>query len=85
MGITISLPDPLLECAKAEAALQGRTLSEYVEDAVRLHLYRRPNASPGREFKLITFDGGGLVDPTIDLNRTSELLARDDEEQYGRH
>lgn len=73
MRTTISLPDPLLELAKQHASEKGKTLSEFVEDAVRL-LVLQPTPSPAREpFQLLTV-GGVPLDPTVNLDRTSEIL-----------
>jgi hypothetical protein len=82
MGTTISLPESLLELAQKQASEQGKTLNEFVEVAVWSEVMKP--ARPREPFKLLTV-GGGLVDPTINLDRTSELICRDDEEQYGHH
>jgi hypothetical protein len=82
MRTTISLPDPLLENARRAANAQGVTLSELVADALRRHVAndRIPNAP---KFRLHTVRGR-LVNPEIDLDRTSALLTRDDEAAFAR-
>jgi len=78
---TISLPDPLLQTAKRTAAQRGVTLSVVVEDALRIHLAQADSPPARPPFRLITV-AGRLVNPHTDLNRTSELLTVDDEEQF---
>lgn len=82
MRTTVSIPDPLLENAKQLAAQRGTTLSDVVGDALRM-LLSKPEEPQGQAIRLPTFEGR-LVDPNLDLNRTSDLLARDDEEFYSR-
>ena len=81
MRTTISLPDPLLENARSAAQIQGLTLSELLADALRKHLAgERPAAA--QKFRLHTVRGK-LVNPNIDLDRTSALLVADDEAEFG--
>jgi len=82
MRTTISISDPLLETAKRRAAARGVTVSVIIEDALRVHLaaMKRSDAPP---FRLHTVRGK-LVNPDLDLDRTSALLALDDEATYGR-
>ena len=82
MRTTISIPEPLLETAKRRAAERGVTVSVVIEDALRGHLAatKRPEAPP---FRLYTVRGR-LVNPDLDLDRTSALIASDDEAAYGR-
>lgn len=77
---------PLLTNAKKAAAQRGVTLSVVFEDALRVMLAARP-AAGGKKFRLIRAGGGasgGLVNPDIDLNRTSQLLVDEDAEQYAK-
>jgi hypothetical protein len=80
MRTTIDLPEPLLQNAKQEAAALNVTLSEVVQDALRSHLARRPARGKSR-FKLHTVHGR-LVNPKLDLDRTSSLITQDDEAAY---
>lgn len=82
MRTTISISEPLLETAKRRAAERGVTVSVVIEDALRGHLAgaKRPEAPP---FRLHTVRGR-LVNPDLDLDRTSALIAADDEAAYGR-
>jgi hypothetical protein len=85
MRTTISLPEPLLENAKKCAAARGVTLSVLLEDALRSHLSR--NRSPSASsFRLRTVRGR-LVNPDLDLDRTSALITSEDESGFfgGRH
>jgi hypothetical protein len=80
MRTTISIPEPLLENAKRRAAKRGVTLSTLVEDALRSHLTEAPPPAAG-PFRLHTVRGK-LVDPRLDLDRTSALVSADDEAEY---
>lgn len=82
MRTTVSIPDELLEGAKEQAKARGVTLSEVVADALRAHL-AEDEAPRSPEFHLYTVRGK-LVNPAIDLDRTSALIATDDEGVYGR-
>lgn len=77
---TVDLPKPLLQNAKRLAARRGVTLSAVVEDALRSHLGAREEASQP-PFQLHTVRGT-TVRPDLDLDRTSALLAMDDEAEF---
>ena len=71
MRTTIRLDDALLRRAKARAAATGRSLNDFIADAVRVALAAgRPG---GRVVELPTFPGGILL-PGIDLDDTASLL-----------
>jgi hypothetical protein len=78
---TVDLPEGLLKNAKRHAARRGVTLSVVVEDALRSQLTAKKTAPPP-PFKLYTVRGK-LVAPDLDLDRTSELIAQDDESEFG--
>jgi len=71
MRTTIRLDDALLRRAKAQAAATGRSLNDFIADAVRAALAPRPRAS--RVMELPTFKGGTLL-PGVDLDDTAGLL-----------
>jgi hypothetical protein len=81
MRTTIDLPEPLLKNAKLRAAQRGVTLSVVVEDALRGHLASRITA-PASRFELHTVRGR-LAAEGLDLDRTSELIAQEDELEFG--
>ena len=85
MRTTVDVPEPLLENAKKRASMLGVTVSVVIQDALRSHLTRTsgstPGASPGGNFHLHTVRGK-LVQPQLDLDRTSALVALDDEAGY---
>lgn len=83
MRTTVAIADPLLENAKHYAEQRGTTLSNVVEDALRL-LLSQSASEPRPSFKLHTVKGR-LVDPDLNLDRISELIARDDEASFQRH
>jgi hypothetical protein len=82
MRTTVSVPDPLLENAKQRASERGITLSALIEDALRRHLSEMATVS-SKPFRLHTVRGR-LVNPSLDLDRTSALVATDDEAGYSR-
>ena len=81
MRTTISLPEPLLENAKQLAAERGITLSALLEAAVRNMVLAPKPASSAPPFRLHTVRGR-LVSPGLDLDRTSALVAADDETAF---
>lgn len=80
MRTTVSISDPLLANAKQLAAQRGTTLSDVVEDALRM-LLSSAGSKPVKPFRLVTVRGGP-TDPNLDLDRTSALITMDDEEFY---
>ena len=73
---TITLDAALLRDIKQRAAAEGVTVSQYMEDSLRL----RALSSPTREkkFELPTFPGGRLK-PGVNINSNAELQAILDE------
>ena len=82
MRTTIDLPDALLKNAKRRASRRGVTLSAFVADALRYLMAAKDAPSPP-PFQLHSVRGG-LVRPDLDLDRTTELILRDDEEEFAR-
>lgn len=82
MRTTVSISDPLLENARQSAARRGVTFSVMVEDALRLLLAKAP-AAAAVPFRLHTVRGK-LVDPDMDLSRTSALAVQEDEARFRR-
>ena len=71
MRTTIRLDNTLLRRAKAQAAASGRTLNDFISDAVRAAL---APARTGRDrVELPTFKGGALL-PGVDLDDSAALL-----------
>ena len=73
MRTTINLPDPLLSQARRLAAETGRTLTAFIEDAVRESLGRRRQSKESLPVRLNTFGGSGLQ-PGVDLDDSAALL-----------
>ncbi len=71
MRTTIRLDDTLLRRAKAEAAGSGRSLNDFIEDAVRAAV--APRVATRKAIVLPTFKGRGLQ-PGVDLDDSSNLL-----------
>jgi hypothetical protein len=78
---TINISEPVLRSARRRASERGVTLSAFAEDALRAQLARKESAA-APPFRLHTVRGR-LVLPDLDLDRTSALLALDDEAGFG--
>ena len=76
MRTTVRLPPGLVVQVKKLARETGRTMTEVIEDALRVAVARGPAAGP-RSVTIITVNGGGLQ-PGVDLDDTSALLDRMD-------
>lgn len=72
MRTTITIDDELLAQVKQQAALSGRTVSQTIEDAVRMSLQSRMD-EPAPRFVVVPFDGGGYQ-PGVDLDDNAALL-----------
>lgn len=70
MRTTIRLDDALLRQAKAMAAKSGRSLNDFIVEAVRAAIARRPSRAP---VELPSYKGNGLL-PSVDLDDSSALL-----------
>lgn len=73
MRTTINIDDHLLKEAKAAAAASGRSLTDFVEEALRERLARRQAQQKRERVSLPTF-GGGHLRPGVDLNDSARLL-----------
>lgn len=69
---TVNIDDRLLKQAKVAASKSGRTLSDLVDDGLRLLLSQRPTGE-GKSVELPTFGASGLR-PGVDLEDKSALL-----------
>ncbi len=78
MRTTIRLDEALLRRAKAHAAAMGRSLNDFITDAIRAALAVRPGRFGGTRPALPTFRGKGLQ-AGIDLDDTAALLDRMEE------
>jgi hypothetical protein len=74
MRTTIRLDDQLLRSAKRFAQDSGKSLTEVIEDALRLILSRRTAKQPRSTVKLTTVTGQGVL-PGVDLDDSAALLA----------
>ena len=82
MRTTVSIDDPLLENAKRHASERGVTLGAVIEDALRAYLVKSDREAE-KPFRLHTVRGR-MVNRHLDLDRTSALMAAEDEEAYAR-
>lgn len=80
MRTSIILDDELAEQLRARAKEKGQSLSAFLADAGRAAL-KAEKAVSRKPFKLVTYGEGGTF-PGINLDKTSELLAAEDEEKY---
>lgn len=74
MRTTILLPDDLYRDVRASAAGQGRTVTSFIEDALRAALRRLDEASARREPYVIRPFDGGVLPPDLDLDDNSAVL-----------
>lgn len=72
MRTTIRLDDDLLREAKARAARAGRSLNDFIEDAVRVALRAAPRGVAAPEIPV--FKGGRGVRPGVNLDSNAALL-----------
>lgn len=73
MRTTIRLDDTLLRRAKAQAAASGKSLNDFIADAVRAALAPRANRPGADAVALPTFRGRGLQNG-VDLDDSAALL-----------
>jgi hypothetical protein len=80
MRTTVTIQEPILDHARKEAARLGVTVSEVIELALRKYLVER-SEPVSKPFTLHTVHGQ-LVNPDLDLDRTSTLVIEDDQKFY---
>ncbi len=73
MRTTIRLNDHLLREAKARAARAGRSLNEFIEDAVRSAVLNDRQPS-GHAHDIPVFRGGRGLRPGVDLDSNAALM-----------
>ncbi|MDA0348323.1 MAG: ribbon-helix-helix domain-containing protein [Verrucomicrobia bacterium] len=81
MRTTILLDDELAENLRKAARIRGLSFSAFIAEAGRAAL-KASTSNKEEPFELIVAGGGGPK-PGIDLDKTSQLLAAEDEERYG--
>jgi hypothetical protein len=82
MRTTITLDERLLAQLKRRAAESGTSVSNLVEQAVRLFVRTpRTPAAPPQAFELVTFGAGGHFS-RHNLDKTSALVEADDLERF---
>lgn len=67
MRTTVTIDDDLLARAKQEALATGRTLSQFLEEAVRDRLASRPGDEAPFRLNLPVYGGGGVA-PGVDIS-----------------
>lgn len=82
MRTTVSLDDRLLDQLKERAAELGTSVSRLIEQAVRVSMRQGPTTSTPTSFDLVTFGAGGKFSRYA-IDKTSALLAAEDEADYG--
>jgi hypothetical protein len=70
---TLRLDEHLMREVKASAVQSGRTLTDWIEDALREVLLRRRQSGKGERFELPVFNMGPPL-PGVDLNNSAALL-----------
>ncbi len=80
MRTTIRLEDHLLREAKAQAARAGRSLNDFIEEAVRAALYNAGSNQPVPP-PLPLFRGGRGLRAGVDLDNNAALLELMDDDR----
>ncbi len=78
MKTTLEIDEGVMRRLKAEAARQGKTMSELVETALR-RLLDRP-AAPVKLSPLPTFDGGGYLVDIADRDALYRAMEEQEDE-----
>jgi hypothetical protein len=76
MRTTVRLPPALMAQVKRLARETGRSMTQVIEDALRVAVARRAPAK-ARTVTIVTFNGDGLQ-PGVDLDDSAALLDRMD-------
>jgi hypothetical protein len=74
MRTTVRLDDGLLEQAKKEAARQGKTLTAFMDEAIRRALAKPHERRPRKRVRLPVSRSIGGTLPGVDLNDSAALL-----------
>lgn len=82
MRTTITIDDSLLERLKRQAAERGTTVSQLIEESVRLMDHRASAGAAPAAFELVTFGKGGRF-TRVDVDDTSSLQELADLERFG--
>ena len=77
MRTTINLPDELYGEVRRRAADEGRTVTSFLEEALRAAIARH-DAGEKPPFVVKPFPGDGVM-PGVDLNNTAALLDVEEE------
>jgi hypothetical protein len=84
MRTTVRLPEELLKRAKRKAAAEGRTLTDLIEEGLRLVVVRRSRASKGDRSPLPVSSQTGGLRPGVDLTRFADYQDMEDMEYIER-
>ncbi len=82
MRTTVNIEENILKKAKKSAEVRGITLGEFMEEAIKICL-NVSEQKKDKPFNLITVKGQ-LVNPQINLDRTSEILTAEDESIFSK-
>lgn len=82
MRTTITIQDKLLDSLKRYALARKTTVSQVIEDSVRLTLAPPRGSRDDEDFKLVTYGGGGGF-TTLNVDRTAALQEVDDLHRFG--
>jgi putative antitoxin of VapBC-like toxin-antitoxin system len=74
MRTTIRLDEELLKQAKTESERQGRTLTSFIDEALRQMLARSEHPAPKTKVKIPVSRGAGGTLPGVDINDSAALL-----------
>ena len=83
MRTTITLDDHLLVTLKKRASESGTSVSQLIDQAIRLLIHVQPAAKRKERFEVVTFGAGGRFSKR-NIDKTSSLLEADDIDRFAR-
>jgi hypothetical protein len=84
MRTTVRLSDDLLMRAKRKAAAEGRTLTDLIEEGLRIVVARKASIGRGERVLPRTSSAAGGLLPGVDLTRSSDYQEMEDLEYVER-
>jgi hypothetical protein len=84
MRTTVRLDEHLLKRAKLKAAAEGRTLTDLIEEGLRIVVARRPGTGRGQLEPLPVSKQSGGLRPGVDLTKFSDYQEMEDLEYVER-
>lgn len=82
---TVRLPSALLNRARKKAAAEGRTLTELLEEGLRLVVQRKPEQAQAATAKSLPVSGAtGWLAPGVSLEQMADYYEQEDQQYLQR-